>query len=69
VRSAPGLIRPDLLDVLVCLAHRSPTETAFFLRQTLTLPNAPATPGLIRQVLNEFPPEIEKNLRSTVRGL
>jgi hypothetical protein len=69
VRSAPGLIRPDLLDVLVCLAHRSPTETAFFLRQTLTLPNAPDTPWIIRQVLNEFPPEIEKNLRSTVRGL
>ncbi len=52
----PGL-RPDLLDVLVALAHRSPQETAYFLRQTLNYPDAADTAWLIRQLLNEFPPE------------
>lgn len=67
VCSAPSVIRPDVLDVITSLAHRSPTETAYFLRQTMLLPNAPDTPWFIRQALAEFPPEIEKNLRLAVR--
>ena len=69
VRSAPGMLRPNLLDVISKLAHRSPTETAYFLRQTMLLPNSPDTPWLIRQSLSEFPPEIQKSLRAAVRGL
>ena len=68
VRSAPIAVRPDLLDVVSKLAQRSPTETAFFLRQTLALPNSPDTPWVIRQVLSEFPSEIEANLRAAMRS-
>jgi hypothetical protein len=62
----PGL-RPDLLDVLVVLAHRSPQETAYFLRQTLNYPDAADPAWLIRQLLNEFPPAQAHMLRAVVK--
>jgi hypothetical protein len=68
-RSAPPVLRPDVLDVLAAFAHRSPQETAYFLRQTLALPDSPDTPWMIRQILKEFPPEIQERLRQEVRGL
>lgn len=60
-------LRPDLLDVLRALVHRSPQETAFFLRQTLTLPEAQDTAWLIRQILNEFPSETQESLRKALK--
>lgn len=68
VRKAPIGLRPDLLDIIEALARRSPTETAFFLRQTLALPNSPDAPWVLRQVLIQFPPEMQKNLRAHLRG-
>jgi len=68
-RSAPSVLRADLLDVLAALARRSPQETAYFLRQTLSTPGAEDTAWLIRQILSEFPPEIRENLRMTLKKL
>ncbi len=65
--NVPHGLRPDLLDVLVALAHRSPQETAYFLRQTLTHPDAADTAWLIRQLLNEFPPAQAHMLRTVVK--
>jgi hypothetical protein len=62
----PGL-KPDLLDVLAALVHRSPQEAVYFLRQTLTFPDAADTGWLIRQLLNEFPPENQQMLRDIVK--
>jgi hypothetical protein len=62
----PGL-RPDLLDVLVALARRSPQETAYFLRQTLNYPDAADPAWLIRQLLNEFPTAQAHMLRAVVK--
>jgi len=62
----PGL-RPDLLDVLSALAHRSPQEAAYFLRQTLSFPDAADTAWLIRQLLNQFPPEQQQMLRNVLK--
>jgi len=59
----PVDLRPDLLDVLTALAERSPQETAFFLKQTLAIPNSPDTPWLIRQLITQFPPDIQSGLR------
>jgi hypothetical protein len=67
VRVAPANLRPDLLDVLRGLARRSPRETAYFLRQTLELPNSPDTPWLIRQCAAEFPSELQASLRAATR--
>lgn len=68
VRVAPTGLRPDLLDVLSAFAQRSPQETAFFLRQTLALPNSPDTPWLIRQSLQAFPKEMQDSLRKAARA-
>jgi hypothetical protein len=67
VRSSPPAVKPDLLDVLTALAHKSPSETAFFLQHNLTAPNAIDTAWIIRQLLNEFPIEIGANLRKLSR--
>ena len=67
-RKVHPALRQDLLDVLAVLAHRSPKETAFFLRQTMDMPSATDTSWLIRQTLNEFPEDVQESLRETVRG-
>lgn len=68
-RKSNPSIRQDLLDVLAGLAHRSPKECAFFLRQTLEMPGATDTAWLIRQSLGEFPEDIQLSLRKAVRGI
>ncbi len=68
-RSSPAQLRPDLLDILAALAHRSPNETVYFLRQAATQTNSPDTPFLIRQVRNEFPPDQQESLRSLLAEL
>jgi len=67
VRSSFPALKPDLLDVLTALANKSPSETAYFLQHNLAAPNAYDTAWIIRQLLNEFPPEIESNLRKITR--
>lgn len=60
-------IRPDLLDVIAILAKRSPQETAYFLRESLILPDNPDTAWIIRQNLDHFPPKLQTTLREHVR--
>jgi hypothetical protein len=67
MENAPGVLRPDLLDVLIALAHRSPQETAYFLKQCLHSEASIDAPWLVRQILLEFPPEIRDGLRQYVR--
>lgn len=67
VRAAPARLRPDILEVLVALIRRSPSETAYFLRQTADLPNSPDTPFLIRQLVHDFPVEMQPGLREFSR--
>ena len=66
-RSSLPAIKPDLLDVLTALAHKRPSETAFFLQHTLNTPEAHDTAWIIRQILDEFPSEIQNNLKLLVR--
>jgi len=66
-RNVPATLRPDLLDILIAMARRSPYETAYFLRQNLDLPDAGDMPWLIRQVAPEFPPDVERSLRDAAR--
>lgn len=69
VRQTPAVLRPEILDLLGALAHRSARETTFFLEQTLQIPNSPDTAWLVRQSLHEFPPVERDHLRSLVRSL
>lgn len=67
LRVAPSRLRPDILTILTALAHSSPSETAYFLRQNLSTPDNPDTPWLIRQVLDEFPSEPQSSLRIALK--
>ena len=67
LRIAPSRLRPDILTVLTTLAHSSPSETAYLLRQNLSAPDNPDTAWLIRQVLDEFPEEVQTSLRLALK--
>jgi hypothetical protein len=68
IRVIPAGLRPDLLDVLHALARRSPKETAYFFQQTLEMPKSPDTGWLVRQCLEDFPPEIRIILSAASRA-
>lgn len=68
IRSSPSQLRPDLLDVIQSLAKRSPNETAFFLRQNLSvLDDNSGTAWLIRNSVRYFPAEIQISLKNALR--
>jgi hypothetical protein len=67
VREPPQSLRPDLLDLLATLAHRTPRETAYFLRQSLASSHSTMTAWLIRQSLEEFPEEVRESLQAAAR--
>ena len=68
IRVAHPRLRPDILAVVTALAHCSPSETAYLLRQNLSAPDNPDTPWVIRQVLDEFPEETRSGLRFALKG-
>ncbi len=62
----PDIIR-DLVKLIGVLAELSPTETGFFLRQTLSLYKSAETDRLVKQSLAFFPPEIQTDLKSIIQ--
>ena len=62
----PGL-RQEVVDTMGGLVRRSPTETAFFLRNAMENARSQDTAWLIRQLLPDFPPDTRESLRITVR--
>ena len=69
VRTAPSRLKPDILALLTVLAHTSPSETAYLLRQNLAAPDNPDTAWIIRQVLEEFPEDTRSTLRVAMKGM
>ena len=68
VRTSPSQLRPDLLDVIQSLAKRSPNETAFFLRQNLSvMVDNDDTAWLIRNSARYFPEEVQNSLKTALR--
>jgi hypothetical protein len=53
--------------VVRALIHSSPSETAYLLRQNLTVPDNPDTAWLIRQVLDDFPEETRAGLKAAMK--
>jgi hypothetical protein len=64
----PTNLQTDLLAVLQALARRSPAETAYFLRQILTLVSDPQIPRLVRRCLPIFSPETQAGLRAALKS-
>jgi hypothetical protein len=68
IRASPSRLRPYLLDVFQAFAHRSPKETAYFLRQNLDTEGDPGAAWLARQLLPHFPRETRDSLHAALRG-
>lgn len=66
IPTAPKELRPYLRDLIRPLARRSPLETAFFLRESLTSSDNPIIPWLIRHSLESFPQDVQTNLKATL---
>ena len=66
---SPGELQTELRTLLIQLARRSPTETAFFLRQVIGLQPPPMLLRIIRRCLPEFPLETQTRLRSLLQAL
>jgi len=66
---SPGFLKPDILDILTAMAHRSPQETSYLLRHCLSMTETTDTPWFIRQILTEFPPDIQESLRQSIRKI
>jgi hypothetical protein len=70
LRSGQSKLRPDIMEVLKTLAERSPQETAVFLKQNLAFKTEhPEILWFVRNSLRFFPPQIEDNLRNSLRGI
>lgn len=61
-----GLIN-DIHHCLRALVHSTPSETAYFLRQTLGSSADATTARLVRRVLPDFPLDMQSNLRTMLR--
>jgi hypothetical protein len=66
-RSAPPPLLPVLQNLLEALARRSSVETAYILRQILTMQRPPALSRLVRRCLPAFDPAEQAMLKSLLR--
>lgn len=57
----------ELRRLVTVLAAQSPTETAFFLKQALSVSSSPGTIRLVRQSLPAFPSRIQEDLKAVLR--
>lgn len=66
---SPGELQNELRLLLVQMARRSPTETAYFLRQVIGLNPPPMLLRIVRRCLPEFPIEAQNKLRGLMQAL
>ena len=66
IRTPPPTLRLDLVAVLRALVQRFPQEAGYILRQNLSTDHPDAI-WLTRQVLKDFPSEIQDSLRDALR--
>jgi hypothetical protein len=67
LQSPTAAVQGNLVDVIEALARRSPTETAYFLRQAVSLNPNPASLRLVRRALPAFPEHVQEGLRSVMK--
>ena len=66
VQAPQDVLQGDLLALLKLLAQRSPRETAYFLRQVVTINATPRVQRLFRRCLPFFDDEIQASLRGAL---
>jgi hypothetical protein len=68
VQSSPTALQTDLHAALETLSRRTPIETAYFLRQALSMAPGPNTARLIRRCLPLFAPPQQASLRAALQA-
>ncbi|MGE5224454.1 MAG: DNA alkylation repair protein [Omnitrophica WOR_2 bacterium] len=68
VRIAPTRLRPFIVRNLRLLVQRTPKETGYFLRTNLATPESPDTAWATRQVLADFPEDLQAGLREALKA-
>jgi hypothetical protein len=69
---SPSILDPDtenmeaLENLLKILITQSPTEAAYYLRQTLSISQSPETTRLIKKCLPIFPEDLRQDLKSSL---
>lgn len=66
LQNPSGVFYTKFLDLMEALTRKSPTETAFFLRQTLAISDSPETIRLVKQILPLFPESIQTQIRNQI---
>jgi hypothetical protein len=64
---APLDLRPFVIDTLAALARRSPNETAYFLIQNLDVSGTPGAAWYARQIMAQFPQDMQERLKASLR--
>jgi DNA alkylation repair enzyme len=68
VQSTPTALQIDLQAALEALSRRTPIETAYFLRQALSMAPGQGTARLVRRCLPLFDPEQQASLRAALHA-
>jgi hypothetical protein len=66
IRQSPIFLRSSIIDILVNLARRTPSETAYFLQQNMELSFDQDTAWFIRRCLSAFPTETQVSLKNAI---
>ena len=69
LRNPQPAVTNELKRLIEVLAQQSPTETAYFLRQALSLSDTPGTGRLIRQCIPMFPDDLQKELQAVLKTI
>jgi len=69
VSVTPEKLQYELRVLVTQLARRSPTETAYFLRQAMGPHPTPTLARMVRRILPEFPDETQDRLKSLLTAL
>jgi len=69
IRNPNAKSKPQILALMTSLAHKSPKESAYIFEQALQASSGPDSQWLVRQVLDEFPPDLADRLRKQTQAL
>lgn len=64
IEEAPSTLQNDLTDLIVALYRASASETIFMLKHVLSNSQSPMTAVTLRRISPNFPPPLQKELRS-----
>lgn len=66
IRKPSPTYQNDIIQLVAQLVERSPTETAFFLKQMLAVSDSSATAQLVKDCLHVFPEKLRDDLKASL---